>query len=378
VRKTSLKSHIQVNINKILDYLRSIPKFNTRHLWSNSEIASADEKVVWELLDDIWQYFSNKNNPCKSKRKTKNNSNSTPIKDNISQSFLPPDVSNISVKTKSLANILEESKRNIKKLESNESNKSFLNISSKNSSSNLNVIANCLGMETSRAIRKIEGPKAISSITYKSNLSNNRKISFTPIKNTKLNENSFLDQTSKDNKNKEPFPKDNLFIIFQKSNAKKLKKEIDRYTSDSNKYSHHAIKNEQEQFLNEDINYFPQSNVLNKAHSLHSLNCNQIISTEESSKSKPKVRYDSEKEENGLREWMVTLGVKGACNLDLSKDFIKDFKDGQILASLISILENKKVPGINPVAKSHAVALKNISKSLEILRTKKVSSSYFT
>jgi hypothetical protein len=54
------KSHIQVNINKLLDYLRSLGKFNARHLWSNTEICCADSKTIWELLDDIWLFYSNK------------------------------------------------------------------------------------------------------------------------------------------------------------------------------------------------------------------------------------------------------------------------------------------------------------------------------
>ncbi len=300
--------------------------------------------------------------------------NFTPLKENnTSQSFLHQEVSNITVKTRSLANILEESKRNIKKSDNSETNKSFLNITSKYSSSNLNVIANCLGIDTSRAKRKIEGPKNISNSNSHSNITSYRNISHTPKKKTSIikKENKLRNEHSKEI-NKENQSKDNLFIIFQKSNAKKLKKEIERYSYDHNKNECIPIQKEDERFSNDNLRNFHHPNTFNSAHSLHSLNCNQIISTEESSKSKQKLRSEPEKEENMLREWMVTLGVKGACNLDFSKDFIKDFKDGLMLASLVSIIENKKVPGINPNAKSNAVALKNITKSLEILRTKKV------
>ncbi len=44
-----------------MEHLRGIGKFNTRHLWSNNEIAKADEKVIWELFDDIWHYYTSKN-----------------------------------------------------------------------------------------------------------------------------------------------------------------------------------------------------------------------------------------------------------------------------------------------------------------------------
>ena len=58
IRKTKTKSDIQVNINKVLDYLRSIERFSSRHLWNNSEIARGDKKVIWELLEDICNYYS--------------------------------------------------------------------------------------------------------------------------------------------------------------------------------------------------------------------------------------------------------------------------------------------------------------------------------
>ncbi len=43
--------------------MRGIGKFNNRHLWSNTEIAKAEPKVIWELLDDIWHYYTSKNIP---------------------------------------------------------------------------------------------------------------------------------------------------------------------------------------------------------------------------------------------------------------------------------------------------------------------------
>jgi hypothetical protein len=61
IRKTVTKSHVQVNINKVLEYLRSYDKFNTQNLWCNNEIAKGDAKVIWSLLDDIWNYYTCKN-----------------------------------------------------------------------------------------------------------------------------------------------------------------------------------------------------------------------------------------------------------------------------------------------------------------------------
>lgn len=61
IRKTITRSQIQVNINKVLDYLRSIEKFSSQHLWSGSEIAKGDRKVIWELLDDLCSFYGKQN-----------------------------------------------------------------------------------------------------------------------------------------------------------------------------------------------------------------------------------------------------------------------------------------------------------------------------
>lgn len=77
-----------------MDYLRSLEKFNPRNLWSNHELCSGDPKTIFELLDDIWHFYSNKNfdkfNRSKSKFKQNsfssynvNNSNFQPTKNNL-------------------------------------------------------------------------------------------------------------------------------------------------------------------------------------------------------------------------------------------------------------------------------------------------------
>jgi hypothetical protein len=43
-----------------------------------------------------------------------------------------------------------------------------------------------------------------------------------------------------------------------------------------------------------------------------------------------------------------------------------------ILAKVLSILENKKITGINPNPRSSSAFIKNNSKCLELLRTKRV------
>jgi hypothetical protein len=69
---------------------------------------------------------------------------------------------------------------------------------------------------------------------------------------------------------------------------------------------------------------------------------------------------------------MMTLGIKESCNIDFSKEEIEEFKDGIFLSNLISKLENKKIAGINQNPRGSSSMIKNITKSLEILRNKKV------
>lgn len=87
------RSHIQININKLLDYLRSLEKFNPRNLWSNNEICSGDLKTIFELLDDIWNFYSNKifYKPIRRKSKFKENSFSST---NIYNTNLQPSKNN--------------------------------------------------------------------------------------------------------------------------------------------------------------------------------------------------------------------------------------------------------------------------------------------
>ena len=65
IRKTTTKSQIQVNINKVLEFLRSIEKFSSKYLWSGNDIAKGNREVIWGLLDDLCYFYA--------KQKTFNN-----------------------------------------------------------------------------------------------------------------------------------------------------------------------------------------------------------------------------------------------------------------------------------------------------------------
>ena len=73
-RKILNKSQKLVNINKVLDFLRKNEKVNPRHLWETNQIALGDNKVIWELLHDIWSIYNTKIKLTDNKIKKSNSS----------------------------------------------------------------------------------------------------------------------------------------------------------------------------------------------------------------------------------------------------------------------------------------------------------------
>lgn len=173
----------------MLEYLRNIGKFNTRHLWDNSDIAKADPKVIWELLDDIWHYFTNKNSASTTDRFTQKKSKSSlNTRKNVKFSIPRPSTNKITEEQYNTINLNEDDKSvnngkfienyyninkdkqfekytdavNYQKIISNnvtnvlntskERNKS-MNINTNRD--NLNIIANCLGIDSTRAKKKM-------------------------------------------------------------------------------------------------------------------------------------------------------------------------------------------------------------------------------
>jgi hypothetical protein len=56
-------THILNNFNRVLDYLRSFPRFCPRYLWAHRYLMDGHSDVVWGLLDDIWHWSMNKISP---------------------------------------------------------------------------------------------------------------------------------------------------------------------------------------------------------------------------------------------------------------------------------------------------------------------------
>lgn len=56
-------THILNNFNRVLDYLRSYPRFCPRYLWAHRYLMDGNPDVLWGLLDDIYHWHFNKISP---------------------------------------------------------------------------------------------------------------------------------------------------------------------------------------------------------------------------------------------------------------------------------------------------------------------------
>jgi hypothetical protein len=298
---------------------------------------------------------------------------------------------------------------NMNKAQSHRNNLSCINNSFNNSTTNLNTNMN----------------KILPTMESKRSLSKNSI--HTSAKKFSLNKSNSSRKNSKDRDN-------SCFIIFQKSNAKKLKKEIENFPQNNCNFSENSIfvtddinfskndendenceknnlfKDKKKKFIseNEKDNFFetfndfnqekfiiptataykPESNNLKNSLENNSgsgsLNALNIHSSTEEESIKSNLKSSNfnnfnllkkkliSEDEFGIREWLMTLGIKECCNIDFSKEEILEFQDGIFLSNLVAKLENKKIVGINPNPRSSSSMIKNIVKSLEILRNKKV------
>lgn len=135
-----------------MDFLRKIGKFNPRHLWSNYEIGSGDSKVIWELLEDIWNFYSNKNiDNYREKFINRENSPSS----SIAKRF-------IQQKNKVEMNILPNNEKN------KENSKSFYSLNLKNE-------INLKNDNKLRIINNNQNSFSLSNFTNKNSLNSNNK-----------------------------------------------------------------------------------------------------------------------------------------------------------------------------------------------------------
>ena len=75
IKEIKSKEEALININKALDYLKKVDKFPKRHVSSNELIFEIDDKAIWELLYDLYEYYSNKMGYKKNNNEKKNEYN---------------------------------------------------------------------------------------------------------------------------------------------------------------------------------------------------------------------------------------------------------------------------------------------------------------
>lgn len=199
------------------------------------------------------------------------------------------------------SNISTYMKSNIKNDNKNYKNR---NPSKINPVKNFDVIANCLGLESSRIRRKERKDKLNSN-----SISNIIKKSYTPIhdpekKNnenisnniniTRINSNKFINNSntfskislghntmskstkhSKEDRNESP-----CFIIFNKSNINNLKKNINKIDSKNNTIDNEILNNEKKELednYNQPRKYIYNSNEAEKKKNLNNINSHRHV-----------------------------------------------------------------------------------------------------
>ena len=83
IKKIKSKEEALININKALDYLKKVDKFPKRHVSSNELIFEIDDKAIWELLYDLYEYYSNKMGYKKNNNEKKNEYNNLNYLNNL-------------------------------------------------------------------------------------------------------------------------------------------------------------------------------------------------------------------------------------------------------------------------------------------------------
>ncbi len=347
--------------------MRNIPKFNSRQLFSASEIAACEELTVWQLLEDIMNHYSSKSVERKrnvSVHKTKNDENIG--KTNLKMEIQKKKILNkteLEVEVSKISDNLHPDTFHYD-IFKNMPNSQSGNVSTHNS----NVIAKNLGIPKPRIkIKKTsEIPKLRSTNNNKksSNVLNADTLCFSS--RTEKSKTA-LSKATPTKQEKSP----NLFITFQKSNAQKLKKEIDRYNSVLSGYtSDQSIRNDD--YKNKLISELINNAAIDTKESRNFINKTTDSEDKKSEKFNRPIMTEAEKDEQDVKSWLVSIGINEILNVKLSVDEIDEFKDGILFSSIISTLEGRKIPGINPKAKSNNASIKNISKCFEILRAKKV------
>ena len=224
IRKTTTRSQIQVNINKVLFYLRSIEKFSSKHLWSGNEIAKGNKNVIWELLNDIFIYYAKRKGYTKATslnntmNRSKSKSNTSLLqKQKETDIFNDDSISSFTNSNMNISNISNVNNRNnssaVTHNISNIQNKNTLNhIINQDDSEMFSLSKQSKKIYSKPIAAKIPRPKTPSTLTRKNtqtvrNTSNNTSYYSTSKHYTTRYRGTYSNQTTGGNGSKS-------FIIF--------------------------------------------------------------------------------------------------------------------------------------------------------------------
>ena len=242
IRKIKKNSDVRININKFLSYLRDIEKFPSRHLWSNNEIFNADEDVIFELLEDICNFYSKflfkkvNRNKSNSKLNTEKNDVQNNIFNNLNFSDkinLDMNISDITLgknKKENEKSNIEQKKEILKKNILNISNSIYSNFNNLNHLNDNDSQMFNLGLKKPiyrQNNSSTNQNKKINKIQNKKNL-NNKISTSTFLLNLKDMTNSTINNNSYFTSSREKKNNNSCFILFEKASAKRMKNEIEK------------------------------------------------------------------------------------------------------------------------------------------------------
>ncbi len=262
-----------MNVKKVLEFLRTHEKFNSRHLFDVNEIVNKDKIIIFELLTDIHNFY------CKyyvriSKSRTPDTRKN--------RSFVQEE--NLETKMILKNSLLKETSR---KLDNSITNNSALNITNE-------ILSNSF------------------SGYYKANHKENCN---------KVNKTTIYPKKKRTNKTKEIYENKNnssIFFTFDTSNVQNLEKSILNIS---------RTRNQGKERL-DNLKYMSSS--MSKSSYYQSVETPQVnfMKMEEINASCLSNKISRDMEINIIKEWLHSLGIKNAYKIKFDKQQIKEFKDG--------------------------------------------------
>ena len=217
---------------------------------------------------------------------------------------------------------------------------------------NRDVIANCLGMESSRVLRRdkknnshsisnLELKREINIITHRGSHSNkiNEEKNYVKPKNhskKKIEENEGNKSTRNNSKKQEN--NNNCFIIFNKSNIKNLKKEIQRYDSKNATIETEPLNGS---YIDERKKYLIRPNTENKEiqsnHFKTYKNINSTYNTKEDFNSSPFAKGNK----NDFSQADISSKNRFLLSSPERNESIQGFEDRKLNKNIINLAESK-------------------------------------